>query len=157
MSYTYSIPFDILFQEVNDMDILLTLLSGCIVTIMIAMNGQLSNHFGLYFATVLIHAIGLATIYIVCHMKKAKLHFRNGIPLYLYTGGTVGVLTVFFNNVTISSIGASLVTALGLLGQLVSSLVLEQKGWLGSIQNTITKESIISLIIILIGIGVMLL
>lgn len=138
------------------MEILLALLSGCVVTIMIAMNGQLSNHFGLYFATVLIHAIGLATIYIICHMKKAKLHFKNGVPFYLYTGGMIGVLTVFFNNLTIGSIGASLVTALGLLGQLVSSLILEQKGWLGSIQSTITKEKLISLCIILIGIGVML-
>lgn len=138
------------------MDILLALLSGGIVTVMLAMNGQLSDQFGLYASTVIIHMVGLLTIFIVCKCKRLPPLFKNRVPWYLYLGGVVGIFTVLFNNATIGAIGASLVTATGLLGQLGASMVLEHRGWLGSLQSAITKEKLLSLLIILIGIGVML-
>ncbi len=67
----------------------------------------------------------------------------------------IGVLTVIFNVMSISTIGAALVTALGLLGQMMTSLVLEYKGWLGTIKRKLSFQKMMSLIIIVIGIGVM--
>lgn len=138
------------------MNIILALLSGAVVTIMIAMNGQLSDYYGIYMATVIIHLIGLLTIFVVCRMRHCRLRVHNSCSWLLYLGGVIGVLTVFFNNLTIGVIGASLISALGLLGQIIASLILEQKGWLGSLQTPITKEKLVSVLIILIGIGVML-
>lgn len=135
---------------------LLALLSGLVITIMVSINGELTHHFGLYLGTVLIHFIGLITIYLVCKVKKASISFKNGLPYYFYLGGFVGVFTVFFNNFTIGVIGASLVNALGLLGQMVTSLVMEHFGLLGTKKNKLNFEKCISLFIILIGIGVML-
>lgn len=140
----------------DGMNILLALLSGIIVTVMISMNGELSDHYGIYVATVLIHLIGLITMIIVCRLRHSPIRFRNRCSIFLYTGGCIGVLTVFFNNLTIGAIGASLVSALGLLGQICASLLLEQYGWLGSLQSSITKEKLLSVLIIMIGIGVML-
>lgn len=138
------------------MDFLLAFASGVICTIMIAWNGQLSSTMGLYASTIMIHFMGLLTILLLLKWKHIHICFRNHLPFFFYTGGMIGVLTVFFNSFSIQIIGASLVSALGLLGQISASLVLEHKGWLQSVQSKITKEKIISLCIILLGIGVML-
>ena len=137
------------------MEFILAILAGTIVTIMNVFNGQLSNQVGVYLSTVIIHLIGLFTLIIIMIIKKQKISFQNHIPLILYTGGMIGVFTVLFNVMSISTIGAALVTALGLLGQMLTSLVLEYKSWLGAKKRTLTFQKVISLVLIMIGIGVM--
>ncbi|MFR7591829.1 MAG: DMT family transporter [Longibaculum sp.] len=137
------------------MEFILAMLAGTIVTIMNVFNGQLSNQVGVYLSTVIIHLVGLFTLIIIMVIKKQKISFQNHIPLILYTGGMIGVFTVLFNVMSISTIGAALVTALGLLGQMLTSLVLEYKGWLGAKKRTLTFQKVISLVIVMIGIGVM--
>ncbi len=137
------------------MEFILAILAGTIVTIMNVFNGQLSNQVGVYLSTVIIHLVGLFTLIIIIIIKKQKISFQNHIPLILYTGGMIGVFTVLFNVMSISTIGAALVTALGLLGQMLTSLVLEYKGWLGAKKRTLTFQKVISLVLVMIGIGVM--
>ena len=137
------------------MEFILAILAGTIVTIMNVFNGQLSNQVGVYLSTVIIHLVGLFTLIIIIIIKKQKISFQNHIPLILYTGGMIGVFTVLFNVMSISTIGAALGTALGLLGQMVTSLVLEYKGWLGAKKRTLTFQKVISLVLVMIGIGVM--
>ena len=139
------------------MEFILAILAGTIVTIMNVFNGQLSNQVGVYLSTVIIHLVGLFTLIIIMIIKKQKISFQNHIPLILYTGGMIGVFTVLFNVMSISTIGAALVTALGLLDQMLTSLVLEYKGWLGAKKRTLTFQKVISLVIVMIGIGVMIL
>lgn len=137
------------------MEFILAILAGTIVTIMNVFNGQLSNQVGVYLSTVIIHLVGLFTLIIIMIIKKQKISFQNHIPLILYTGGMIGVFTVLFNVMSISTIGAALVNALGLLGQMLTSLVLEYKGWLGAKKRTLTFQKVISLVLVMIGIGVM--
>ena len=139
------------------MEFILAILAGTIVTIMNVFNGQLSNQVGVYLSTVIIHLVGLFTLIIIMIIKKQKISFQNHIPLILYTGGMIGVFTVFCNVMSISTIGAALVTALGLLGKMLTSLVLEYKGWLGAKKRTLTFQKVISLVLVMIGIGVMIL
>lgn len=135
----------------------LALLSGMIITVMNIFNGQLSNYYGVYVSTVLIHLIGLLTFMVVMSVKKERIQWKNRIPLILYSGGMIGVLTVIFNVMTVSSLGAALLTALGLLGQMITSIVLEQQGWLGTIKCSLSLSKMISLVIVMLGIGVMML
>lgn len=139
------------------MDLLLAFLSGVVVTVMIIFNGQLSAATGVYLSTVLIHLIGLITFMVMMLMKKEKISLKKQAPLLLYTGGVVGVFTVLFNVMTLSSVGAALLTALGLLGQMITSVILEKQGWLGSIKKEITGTKLLSILIVSIGIGVMML
>lgn len=139
------------------MSLILAFLCGIIVTVMNSFNGQLSQVFGTFIATTLIHFIGLITFVLIMLVKKEKILLKNCLPFYLYTGGIVGVFTVVFNVVSIDVIGVTLLTALGLLGQMIASIILEQKGWIGSIQKSISPMKCISLVIVMIGIGVMML
>lgn len=137
------------------MNILLASLCGIIVTVMNVFNGELSTVYGTYIATCLIHAIGLLIFIIIMKLKKQPIIWNNQIPWYLYTGGIVGVLTVVFSVVSVGTIGASLLTSLGLLGQMLTSVLLEHKGWFGSIQKSLSPMKCLSFVVVLIGIGVM--
>lgn len=139
------------------MYIFLTLLSGIIITIMTSFNALLSNWCSTYLATLLIHLTGLSTFVVLLKLQRKKIYFRNHLPFLLYSGGIIGILTVIFNVISVNFLGISLITALGLLGQLITSIILEQTGWLCSLKKQMTYKKWASLIVVLAGIGVMLL
>lgn len=139
------------------MYLFLSSLCGLIVTVMSIFNGQLSDHFGIYVSTVLIHMIGLCTMIIVLLIKQKRISFHNRVLPVLYLGGVVGVFTVVFQVFSISSIGVALLTALGLLGQMLMSILLEYKGWFGTMKRKMNKVQLLSLVIVVVGIGVMIL
>ena len=128
------------------MNFVLATLCGIIVTTMNVFNGQLSDYTGVYLSTVIIHLVGLVTFLIIMKIKNKKVCFEKQIPLYMYCGGCIGVLTVIFNVFAIGKIGASLMTALGLLGQMMTSLLLENKGWLSTSIRKLNKGKIIGLV-----------
>lgn len=134
------------------MYLLLSFLCGLIISTMNIFNGQLSAHCGVYLATVI---IGLITFTLIMFLKKQEISFKHHLPFILYTGGVIGVLTVIFNIIAVNNIGTALLTALGLLGQMIISIILESKGWLGSLKRKLTPLKWLSLIIVTIGIGVM--
>lgn len=138
------------------MAIWMAIFSGIVVSVMMVFNGQLSDVTGLYTATVLIHASGFITMYVVLKAKHISLRSLPRAAWFLYMGGIIGVFTVFFNNLTITVLGASLVTALGLCGQILTSIVLETSGAFGTQKQKLQPMKVVSLLIILIGIGVML-
>ena len=121
------------------MYLLLSFLCGLIVSTMNIFNGQLSAHCGVYLATIIIHLIGLITFTLIMFLKKQEISFKHHLPFILYTGGVIGVLTVIFNIIAVNII----------------SIILESKGWLGSLKRKLTPLKWLSLIIVTIGIGVM--
>lgn len=138
------------------MNILLACTCGIIVTIMTVFNGQLSTWVGIYLATTLIHLIGLVTFITVMKIKRKKIILRLTAPLFYYTGGCIGVITVLFNVISVSAIGVALLTAFSLFGQMFASFLLEQNGWLLTVKSRITLTKCMGLVIVAIGIGVML-
>jgi transporter family-2 protein len=128
---------------------------GVLITIMILLNGVLSQKLGNYASTFIIHLLGLIFISIIVIVKKNKISFSKDIPAYLYSGGILGVFTILFNNISFNSLGASLTLALGLLGQSICSLILDHYGVLGMKVVKFKKEKLIGLIIIASGIVIM--
>lgn len=139
------------------MYIWMAIISGIVVSLMNVFNGQLSDAAGVYISIVIIHICGLLTMLVVLKIKHISLRSLPWVKWFLYLGGVVGVLTVFFNNVTITVLGASLVTALALCGQILTSLIIEHFGWFQTEKQPFQPMKLVSLCIILVGIGVMLL
>lgn len=133
----------------------LTLLIGIIIAIMIAFNGSLSNGLGTYSSLVLIHLIGFIGVLGVMLCKKTKISFKNNLPLYLYIAGAISVFTVMFNTLSYSVLGVSIPVALGLLGQLLTSLAFDHYGFLGMRKIEFNIKKILGLFIISVGICVM--
>ena len=133
---------------------LLSLIMGILISVMIAFNGGLTQLYGVYSATVIIHIVGLVIITLVALVKRDRL-FSKRFAWFLYLGGAIGVLTTVFNNISFGRISVSAILALGLLGQSIAGLVIDQYGLLGMSKHPFTKNKLIGLLLIIIGIASM--
>jgi len=132
----------------------ISLLMGILISIMIAFNGGLTQQYGVYTATVIIHIVGLILIAAVVLIKREHF-FPKRFAWFLYLGGAIGVLTTVFNNLSFGRISVSAILALGLLGQSIAGLVIDQYGLFNMPKHLFTKQKIIGLVLILIGIASM--
>lgn len=134
---------------------LLSLLIGVMVATMIPLNGALTETFGAYTATVVIHLCGGAVIAAVVALRRER-PFAARHPWPLYLGGAIGSLTTVFNNMAFGRISVSAILALGLLGQSLTGLVIDQTGWMGVPVRKLRKSRLIGLALAGCGIACML-
>ena len=73
----------------------------------------------------------------------------------MFTGGLIGILTVLFTNASFMGLGVSLTVSLSLLGQLITSLVIDHFGYFNMPVVEFNKKKILGLVIIIAGIYVM--
>lgn len=137
------------------MNNLLATFTGALIAIMIGFNGILSNAIGNFNATVMIHIVGLICVSILLIITRSKFVFKKNTSLFLYSAGTIGVLTVLLTNVSVQTLGVSLTVALGLVGQSTSALVIDEFGLFGMKKIVFDKRKIIGFSIMLIGIVIM--
>lgn len=128
---------------------------GALIAIMTLFNGTLSNTFGNYTSSIIIHVIGLFSITFVLLITRSRIKIKKGIPVYLYSAGAIGVFSVVFSNLSFSKLGVSLTLALGLLGQSLSSIFIDHFGLLGMKVIKFEKKKCIGLLFIILGIFIM--
>ena len=121
---------------------------------MVAFNGGLTERYGIYSATVIIHTTGLVLIAILALAKKER-PFSKRHAWFLYLGGAIGVMTTVFNNLSFGRISVSAILALGLFGQSVTGLVIDQYGLMSMPKHPFIKRKIMGLLLILGGIASM--
>lgn len=134
---------------------LISILIGALIAIMSSFNSTLSIYTGNYTSSVIIHSVGLIGTIIIIKILKHKITFNKNLSLFLYSAGIIGVFTLLFNNITFVTLGASLTIALGLLGQTLSSIIIDHFGFLDVNVVKFNKKKIISLSIITLGIVIM--
>ncbi len=137
------------------MNYFISLIIGVITSVMILLNGTLSDTYGNYTSTVLIHVVGLVSVIIVLIISKTTIKVSRNIPIYFYSAGFIGVATVIFTNLGFMNLGVSLTQALGLLGQTVLSLILDHFGLMGIKPSRFKVKKLIGLFFIAGGILVM--
>ena len=128
---------------------------GGLIAIMILFNGTLSNAIGNYQSTVIVHFVGLIGIIMILIVGKSKIRFFKSVPLYAYSAGVIGVLPILFNNISFAVLGVSITLALGLLGQSLTSLVVDHYGLFNMTVVKFNKRKLVGLTIIIIGILIM--
>ena len=138
------------------MHYILSALSAMLIAVMILVNGVLTQTYGLYEATVIIHIVGLVLITFVCLVRREPLFRIRGIRLTAFLGGAVGVFTTIFNNECYGKIDVSAIIALNLVGQAVSSIVIDQFGLFGMPVSQLTKTKLLGLIFAVGGVCYML-
>ena len=137
------------------MNYFISIFTGIVLAIMISLNGGLGNISGNYASSVIIHFVGLIGIIFVLIFTKSKIKNLKGIPFYMFTGGLIGILTVLFTNIGFNGLGVSLTVSLSLLGQLITSLVIDHFGYFNMTVVEFDKKKILGLIVIIAGIYVM--
>ena len=101
---------------------------GTLITLMLFANGNLQTAFGTSRSLVIIHATGTLAVLVYLLAKRASFKTTEKVKPYLYLSGALGVLLVFFNITTVTSIGLTLSIALGLVGQIIASSVVDHYG-----------------------------
>jgi len=134
---------------------LLSLFSGVLIAIMITLNGALSETYGLHWATVFIHFVGLCLIAAIVLVKRAR-PFAAWHPWWFYIGGMIGVMNTIANNFAFGRISVSAILALVLLGQSVAGLLIDHYGLWGVPRHPFRKGTLVGLLLILAGIAPML-
>ena len=132
----------------------LSLLTGVLISVMVAFNGGLTEQYGPYSATVIIHIAGLIFITVLALVKRERL-FSKRCAWFLYLGGAIGVLTTVFNNIAFGRISVSAILALALFGQSLTGLVIDQYGLMNMPKRPFAKSKVIGLLLILGGIASM--
>jgi transporter family-2 protein len=121
---------------------------------MIALNGGLTLQYGVYSATVIVHITGLTLISILLLAKRERPFIKRH-TWFLYLGGIIGVFTTVFNNFAFGRISVSAILALGLFGQSITGLLIDQYGFFGMSKHPFSKQKIFGLLLILLGIAFM--
>ncbi|MDD4843757.1 MAG: DMT family transporter [Anaerotignum sp.] len=134
---------------------LLSILVGVIISVMVSLNGGLTASYGAYSAAVIIHIVGVIFAALICAIRKERLQIKSRAPQWAYFGGAIGVLTTLFNNYAYGRITMTSIVALGLLGQSLSSVVLDSFGWLGVEKRRASKSSVVGYLAAIIGIFIM--
>ena len=124
---------------------------GVIISIMIVLNGRLTEHYGLYTATVFIHLAGLTLISLIV-LAKRENPFSKRHDWYLYLGGVIGVFTTLANNLSFGRISVSAILALMLFGQSVAGIVVDQFGLMNMPKHPFAKRKFVGLALVLCGI-----
>lgn len=137
------------------MNYMISVITGALLSLMLFLNGTISEIAGNYTATTIIHLTGLIGMIILLIVNKASIKKVKGLPLYVYSAGLIGIITVLFNNLTYSYIGASLTIALGLVGQSIMAVVVDHYGWFDLPIIAFNKKKIIGFVVISIGIFIM--
>ena len=132
----------------------LSLLTGILISVMIAFNGGLTEQYGVYPAVVIIHIVGLTLITAAALLKRER-PFSVRHAWFLYLGGAIGVLTTIFNNFAFGRISVSAILALGLFGQSITGITIDQYGLLGMRKHPFTRRKLIGLSFIIAGIAAM--
>lgn len=129
----------------------LSLLAGMMISVMVVFNGGLNARAGMAMALVTIHVVGLLFISLTFLIKKEKPRLKK-LPLWLYMGGLIGILTTIFNNTAFGHISVSAMMALSLLGESVSGLLADHFGLIGLPVRRLRPEKLWGGLLALIGI-----
>jgi len=135
---------------------LLCLLSGVLLAFVIVLNGSLTGFYGAYIATVIVHIVGTSVAYLA--MKAAKQPWRPGskLPLWMYSGGLIGILTTIFQSLAFGQLGVTTVMALCLFGQTATALVVDGFGLLGMEKQAVNRGMLMGVAVSMCGVVYML-
>lgn len=130
---------------------LLSLLAGTLISVMITMNGGLSERAGQNTALVIIHAVAFVILSAYFLIKNEKPLFKK-LPLWAYCGGFIGMLITVFNNMAFGHISVTALLALALLGESASALLADHFGWFGLPVRRLRREKMWGGLITLFGV-----
>jgi bacterial/archaeal transporter family-2 protein len=135
----------------------LAILGGCLLALMIHVNSQLASETSALSSSWFAHSIGAITAWglfavIKRHHAPDNEMTPHKVPKLFYLGGIPGAFTVILASITVnSSIGLSGTLALGLVGQLLCSMICERFGLLQLQKRTFALIDVIPILLVVLG------
>lgn len=123
---------------------------GILISFLIFINGALAKIVGNFSSLFIAHIIGFIVIAIIVYFKKAK-KIKYPKTIYLYFGGIYNILNFFTQNITMKTIGISSTVIFIIVGQMISSIIIDHFGFFGREIHKLQPNKLISFSIILAG------
>lgn len=134
------------------MYITILVLAGILQGAMTSLNAQLGKYYSLFGICFFVHIIAMVLLLLYIKGKeKKKLSFR-GAPWYVYLVGFMGVVMVASSSWVTLRIGATAMMSLSVIGQMVSSAMVDHYGWFGVEKQKFTLKQLPCYILVLLGI-----
>jgi bacterial/archaeal transporter family-2 protein len=135
--------------------VVLTAMVGGAVALQAPINSHLGRSVGTFQAAFLSFAIGTVALLAIASLATGGLggvrHVTN-VPWYYLIGGLLGVAYVSTVLVTVRTLGAGGVTAATIAGQLTLAVLVDQFGWLGVAQRSITVSRLAGIALLAAGV-----
>lgn len=133
----------------------LIFINGGFLTLMFLVNRLLAQEVGIYKGALIFHIIGLSLIFLIARYKKVVIFNGSKFSLYFILPGLFSLVMTILNNIAIPILGISIVTSIGLFGQLINSIVFEKYGILGVAKKKFIKEKVVGFCLLFIGVILM--
>ncbi len=132
--------------------LIMAVVGGCIA-LQAPINAGLGKSTGSFAAATISFAVGtlLLAAIVTVSGKASGLGEVSHVEWYYLLGGALGAAYVFSALVLVSQIGAGGVAAATVTGQLTTSVVLDQIGFLGLEQQPITATRVVGVLLLLAG------
>jgi len=135
---------------------LLGLCAGLVLTIQVGVNATLRKALGNPMTAALVSFIvGLAGLALYLLVTRASIPDRAALasaPAWAWAGGLLGAFYVASTIIVGPRLGAATLLALSVLGQLLASLFVDQYGWLGFPQHSITLARLLGAVLLFGGV-----
>lgn len=117
------------------------LFCGVLVAIMVTANGMLKAAVGDLGAVLSIHICGLIAISLMLLIRRKRFSLRA--PLSICWAGVIGVCTTLLNNLCFEPLGAALMLALCVVGQIATSALVDHFGLMGMTRYPFSPKKLI--------------
>ena len=134
---------------------IITILSGVLLAVMVVVNGELSAQYGVFGSSVIVQVVGTLFALAMIVIKREKMVLKTTFSKWYYLSGIVTAAITVLQNAAFHYISMTSIIALGLIGQTIISLLIDQFGLFGMKKTAPSKSLIVSLIFAGIGIIVM--
>lgn len=133
------------------MNVILAIIAGIFLSIMIILNGLLSNFLNVFEVSFIVHIIGAILLILYIKIVKRQYIEFGKESFVLYSAGILGVFLISVSSFCFNLIGATLTIALSLLGQIVVSALIDHLGIFGVKKVNFRIERLPIFVIICIG------
>lgn len=134
----------------------IALAAGFGLTVQVGLNAALRQVFGSpVLATLANFLVGTGALLAYVLLERTPLPAKAGIasaPLWAWLGGLLGAFYVVSATVIGPRLGASMLLALTMLGQLLAALIVDHFGWLGFPQQPITAARLAGAVLLFAGV-----
>jgi transporter family-2 protein len=134
----------------------LTAAVGGAVALQAPINSHLGKSVGTFQAAFLSFATGTVVLLVIASLAKGGLgniRHASDLPWYYLTGGLLGLAYVSSVLVTVRTLGAGGVTAATIAGQLTLAVIIDELGWLGVEQKSITLSRVMGVVLLAAGVA----
>jgi bacterial/archaeal transporter family-2 protein len=132
--------------------VLIGLIGGAAVGIQGPIAGAMGQRVGGTAGSVIVHASGLIfSVALLLLRGGEKIRDWRTLPVYMLGAGLFGLILYQTINITFPRLGATIMVALIIIGQLAAGMVIDHFGWLGVPARPIDLTRVLGLLVLLAG------